>query len=261
MPNLNNNTISIIGFGTFGQFMAKWLHPHCANILVFDPKMSSQNLPLISQNVISTDLNKVLQSEIIILCVPVQNLEKLLIEIQDKINPKALVLDVSSVKIKPVELMTKYLPKTCEIIATHPLFGPFSGSKSIKGLKILIQPIRVFENAKQNSFSILENFLSQTLQLEVIKQSIEEHDLDMAYVQALTFFIGKAINQLQIPDSVLNTPTYQHLLEIKKVVGGYTDALFYTIQQQNPYSKQIRQEFLEKLQKFEDTLSLDMPNV
>ena len=42
------------------------------------------------------------------------------------------------------------------------------------------------------------------------------HDQQMAYVQALTHFIGRAVNDMDIPDVEQKTVAYQYLLDIKK---------------------------------------------
>ena len=62
----------------------------------------------------------------------------------------------------------------------------------------------------------LIRFFSQILKLNVLERSPELHDKQMAYVQALTHFVGRAVNNMDIPDVEQKTPAYQHLIDIKK---------------------------------------------
>jgi prephenate dehydrogenase len=163
--------------------------------------------------------------QVVVPSVPVQNLEAVLERMVPYLRPGALVADVSSVKTVPVELMKRILPADCEILATHPLFGPQSGAGGIKGLPMVVWPVRV----------------GDALGLDVMVVSPAEHDKEMAYVQALTFFLGKALGEIDIPDTPLKTKTYQHLLDVKRIVRGDSPELFETIQQFNPYAEGVRE--------------------
>ena len=176
-------------------------------------------------------------------------MEELLKKISPKIKEKSLVVDVSSVKVKPVELMLKYLPSSVQILATHPLFGPQSGKNGIEGLNMVISPIRM---KHPNKF---EHFLSHQLRLNVLVRTPELHDKQMAYVQALTHFVGRAINEMDVPDVEQKTPAYEKLLEIKKNLGRDSFDLFKTIENENPYAAGIRADFIKELNKLEDRLS------
>lgn len=233
-------TLGIIGFGNFGQFMVKHLKPFF-DISVYD----NRNIVTIAKKlkVKSASLSQVASKDIVILCVPVQYLEKVLKQIRNNVKPGSLIIDVASVKMKPVQLMKKHLPSSVEIIGTHPLFGPYSGRKNIKNLKIVICPVRT------KKLSNFKKFLTQKLQLKVLQKTPQEHDQNMAYVQALSFFIGKSLSELKIPTSKLNTATYEHLIYLKNIVESDSPDLFTTIQKENPYAKKVRQQFIKALRK------------
>jgi prephenate dehydrogenase len=135
-------------------------------------------------------------------------------------------------------------------VATHPLFGPQSGKNGITGLTIVVWPVRIDPDA----YIKLKSFLHDELHLRVIERSPQEHDREMAYVQALTFFIGRALGKLEIPDLQLKTATYQHLLDVKHIVNNDTDDLFYTIQHENPLADDVREAFLQSLHNIESDL-------
>jgi prephenate dehydrogenase len=237
--------LGIIGFGSFGQFMTKHLKPYF-NICVYNRSdkrdaAKEYDVPYIS-------LEEVASKENVIVCVPVQFMEEMLVKIAPYVKKDARIIDVSSVKVKPVELMKKHLPSHCEIIATHPLFGPQSGKDGIKGLNMVLCP------GRKDTTHRLERFFRDELGLNVLIRTPEVHDIQMAYVQALTHFIGRAVNEMDIPDVEQKTPAYQYLLNIKRNLGGDSYDLFLTIEQENPYAKGVREQFLKELNKLHDAL-------
>ncbi|MBW3538356.1 prephenate dehydrogenase/arogenate dehydrogenase family protein [Candidatus Parcubacteria bacterium] len=240
-------SVGVIGFGTFGRFMCSYLKPFC-NIGVYDQRPLAEEAGRFG--VAFEPVERLAKRPVIIIAVPVQAQEDLLRQMAPVINPLALVVDVSSVKLKPVALMEKHLPATCQILATHPLFGPFSGKHGIAGLTVITWPVRV----KPETYAKAKAFLVQTLKLVVKERSPEEHDRQMAHVLALTLFIGRALSQMQIPDSELKTATYQHLIDLENIVRADTPELFRSIQAENPFADEVRQRFLRQLQQIESEM-------
>lgn len=232
--------LGIIGFGNFGQFIVPFLTPYC-QVMVYDKMIDEDAVERLG--VKRGALEEVVSKQIVLLAVPVQFLESVLIEIKGIINPKALVLDVSSVKVKPLRLMVQYLPSTVEIIGLHPLFGPQSGKNGIDGLNLVVCPVRT------TVVNEITKFFSRILKLNVLERTPEIHDKQMAYVQALTHFIGRAVNEMDIPDVEQKTPAYQYLLNIKRNLGQDSWDLFYTIEKENPFAKGVRAQFLKELNK------------
>lgn len=242
----NRPTMGILGFGSFGRFLTPYLMPYF-NITVYDrepaAKKAAENM-----HIYHGTLQEAINCQIIVIAVPVQYLESLLTEIYQDINPQALVLDVSSVKVEPLRMMSRYLPSGNSIIGTHPLFGPQSGKKGIDGLSIVLCPVHTKDINK------LKYFLSKFLDLKLLIRTPEVHDEQMAYVQALTHFIGRAINQMDIPGLELETPAYHYLIDIKKNLGQDSYDLFLTIENWNPYAKKIREHFIQELTKLNKAL-------
>ncbi len=238
-------SLGLIGFGNFGQFITPYLKPYF-DITVYNK--TNREAIAVELGVKVGTLNEVATKDIVILCVPVQFLEELLIQIKNLVKQDAMVVDVSSVKVRPVELMKKHLPQTVTIIPTHPLFGPQSGKNGVEGLNFVLCPV----NPKIDQF--LYRFFSSEIGLNVLKRTPEVHDRQMAYVQALTHFIGRAVNEMDIPDVEQKTPAYQYLLDIKRNLGKDSMDLFLTIEQENPFAKNVREHFVSELQKLNERL-------
>ncbi len=239
--------VGIIGFGVFGRFMAEQLSPY-TEVVVSSRTANPHEVEAAGARLVA--FSEAASQPVVVPSVPVQNLEVVLERMVPHLRSGALVVDVSSVKTVPVELMERILPAECEILATHPLFGPQSGSGGIKGLPMVVWPVRVGDARMDR----IQKFLTGTLELEVSVISPKEHDQEMAYVQALTFFLGKALGEIDIPDTPLKTKTYQHLLDVKRIVQGDSPELFETIQHFNPYAAQVRELFTQNLDKIEADL-------
>jgi prephenate dehydrogenase len=235
------SAIGIIGYGAFGRFMAGHLAKH-AEVLVHDRHRAE-----VPSGVRWAELDEVASASVVILAVPVQEMEALLRRIGKQLKPGTLVLDVASVKTLPVELMKQYVPDTCEIMATHPLFGPQSGAKGIAGFTVVTWPVRVSDER----YKQVQGFLATKLQLEVREVDPAEHDREMAYVHALTFYIGRALDDMDIPATPLKTTTYQHMLDIRRLVMTCSPELLETIERHNPYAQEVRERLLAKLEAVE----------
>lgn len=234
--------IGIIGFGSFGQFMSKHLTPFC-DVQIFDEvdrREEAQEL-----GVEQVDFEDIVKNELLIIGIPVQYLEDFLKLRARHINPMSLLIDVSSVKVYPLGLYEKYLPDN-ELIGTHPLFGPQSAKDGIKGLNMVI-----CESHSPN-YKLIYHFLSKLLKLNVLVRTPELHDQQMGYVQALTHFVGRAVNEMDIPDVEQKTKAYDYLLDLKRTLGRDSWDLFITIERYNPYAKSIRDQFMSELQKLGD---------
>lgn len=240
------NEVGIIGFGQFGQFMTQHLAPFFEVTVcdAADRQIAAEKIGVEWQ-----PFETVAGKEIVIFAVPMKSFETVLRRAVPFLRENALCLDVCSVKMKPLELMTEILPETVEIIGTHPLFGPQSGRESIEGLRIALCPVRTtqIENVRK--------FLARDLKLNVLEKSPAEHDREMAHVQALTHFVARALDELHVEESDLATVSYEELMRAARLVSEDSWELFQTIQQGNPFADTKRRAFIEKLIELENRLS------
>ena len=240
--------IGIIGFGQFGQFMAQHLAPFF-DVTACDTADRQIEAEKIGVN--WREFPTVAGKPIVIFAVPLKAFEVVLKRAVPYLRADAMCFDVCSVKIKSLELMLEYLPETVEIIGTHPLFGPQSGRDSIESLRIALCPVRTTQTAN------VKNFLADKLKLNVFEKSPEEHDREMAHVQALTHFVARALDELHVVDSELATVSYEELMRAARLVSEDSWELFQTIQQGNPFADTKRKAFIEKLIELENRLGDD----
>jgi prephenate dehydrogenase len=235
--------IGIVGFGQFGQFMAQHLAPFF-DVAVCDT--TDRRIEAEKIGVKWRQFETIAGKEIVIFAVPLKSFAEVLQRAKPFLKADALCLDVCSVKMKPIELMLEHLPETVEIIGTHPLFGPQSGRESIEGLRIAFCPVRTTQHEQ------IKRFLVEELKLKVFEKSPEEHDREMAHVQALTHFVARALDELHVIDSDLATVSYEELRRAARLVSEDSWELFQTIQQGNPFAETKRKAFIEKLIELEN---------
>jgi prephenate dehydrogenase len=238
-------SLGIIGFGSFGQFAVKWLKPHF-DISVYD--VCDKEDVASELGVKWSTLEDTCNCEIVIIGVPLEFLERVLKKSVGFLNPGSLVMDVTSVKIKPAKLMAEILPDEIDVIATHPLFGPKSGKNGIEGLNIALC------NVRGERFNEVADFCREVLKLKVIETTPEKHDQEAGYVMGLTHFIGQALNMLEVPECSQTTSSFEHLMELKDLLSLDSMDLFRTIQKDNPFAEKARKDFMQKLQDLEDNM-------
>lgn len=231
--------LGLIGFGQFGQLAASVLKDHF-DVLVTDraPDAAARAAAL---GVGFGTLEDAAARDIVVVAVPVVAMREVFAAIAPHLKPDALVVDVGSVKVLPSRWMVELLPATVDIVATHPLFGPQSARTGLKGLRFVVCPIRGGRDGCVADFG-------RALGLAVTVTTPEEHDEEMAYVQALTHLIGRSLVNLGIPDERLATQSYQHLLELCGLIGADTFELFTAIQTQNPYAPKVANAFVKEAQ-------------
>jgi prephenate dehydrogenase len=219
--------IGIIGFGQFGQLLARLL-PRSAEVLAFDTAepAAAMDAPIVR----FAPFAEVCAADIIAFCVPVQALEATIVAAAPHVRPGAWALDVASVKTLPAQWMAANFAPEVNVTATHPLFGPQSAKRGLTGQKLVICPIR---GAKE---PILARY-AQSLGLDVVFSDPAAHDAQMAHVQALTHLIGKAIVATGRPDLDLVTESYKHLIELSRLVEFDSKELFSAIQCLNPHAR------------------------
>ena len=245
-------TIGIVGFGSFGRFLATHLAARFA-VQVWDRRdleseVAALGLPW-------TSLEACAGCDVVIPAVPVQDLEPLLERLTPHLAPDSLVVDVASVKIKPLEILERLLPPRVQFIGTHPMFGPESGRREIRGLKVVLcLPDRPVDAERVEA---VRGFLEADLGLEVLEMSAEKHDAEMAYIQGLTHWMAKALREIHVPDPALSTVAYRHMMKIEENLRHDSDDLFLTIARENPFAADARRELSERLREIEESVEGD----
>lgn len=230
-------TLGMIGFGEFGALAAAELAGRF-DIGVHDPHRTAADIAARGFRPLSCE--EAAQSDIVVLAVPVQAMEEVIRRIAPLVRPGATVIDVASVKMLPSQWLARYMPDTVHIVPTHPLFGPQSVARDgLPGRQFVICPLRGEQHLKVAA-------LGEEMGMRVRITTAEEHDREMAFVQALTHLIGRTLTDMHIPDEMLKTQSYQHLIDLTWLIGKDSFDLFAAIQTLNPYAREIAGDFVAR---------------
>jgi prephenate dehydrogenase len=239
--------IGIIGFGRFGKLTSKYLSQDF-DVYVYDSGDNASKIKATGAKAAS--LAEACRQDLLILSVPISVFKEKLIEIVPIIKKGAIVIDVCSVKVFPVKVMSEILPKHVSILATHPMFGPDSASDSLEGRKIVLCKVRI----AQPAFKKIEAYLASK-GLVTIAATPEEHDEQIAVSLALTHFIGRSLAKFGARPKKIDTEGYKRLLHVLDVVENDTWQLFEDMNCYNPYAKKFRSALMSAAQAVDDKLN------
>src|SRR3989338_4852514 len=238
--------IGVIGFGRFGKLITKYLAED-NKVYVFS--RSGKDEEIKKSNGIPAKLEAVCKKEIVIPCVPISKFEAVLNKIKKLLKNSSLVIDVCSVKEYPIKVMKKILPEKIGILATHPMFGPDSASETVKGRKIVLCKVRVSNEKYRKIKECLEK-----KGLIIIETTPERHDKEIAKSLLLTHFIGRGLLGLGAKNLDIDTEGYKRLMNILDMVKNDTKQLFEDMNRYNKYSREIRKDFIQSLNKINKRL-------
>ena len=238
--------IGIIGYGRFGRLAAYHLSKEYPVIVCGRGVIDAGLLP---RNVRTGPIEEVCGQRVIIPCVPISSFKATLQTISRLIRPDALVADVCSVKMYPVQWMMDELPESVAILGTHPMFGPDSASVGIAGMKIALCRVRMSDALYSKTIDCLAR-----TGLKIIETTPEDHDRQIAVSLGLTHFIGRALSVLKAGRLPIDTEGYKRLLHILDVVEHDTWQLFVDMHTYNPYAEEVRQAFLQAVEKIDSEL-------
>ena len=240
---LNDNPLSIgiIGFGNYGQFLAKRFKKQGHIISALSRTNYSNLASLMDVNYYyytRPQLHDFFQQEnldVILISTSILSFEHVIEDIYHYLNNKSfLVVDVLSVKMHPKSILLKKIPFSCDILCTHPMFGPESGKNSWENLNLVYDLVE-----KRNKNKIrTERFLSifDTEGCNMINMSSEEHDLNSANSQFSTHLVGRVLDELHLRTTEIDTVSYKNMIELKDSVSNDSFDLFYGLYKYNPNS-------------------------
>jgi prephenate dehydrogenase len=140
------------------------------------------------------DLEKALeQSRLVILAIPVNEVEKLLPSVLDKVN-KQIVMDVGSIK-EGILTIIKNHPKRRRFVATHPMWGTeYSGPKAaVQGAFSGKATVICDKNSSdEEAVQLVENIYRQ-LGMHLVYMDAAEHDVHVAYVSHISHITSFAL--------------------------------------------------------------------
>lgn len=234
---MQKKKLAIVGYGDFGRFIKTHLDKYF-DVLVYSSYYEG-----------ASSLQEIIVCDYIVFALTMDKLESVCKEMQHNIDKKSIIIDVCSVKVKPLYILKQYFPNN-QILGTHPIFGPQSGRDGIEGLPIVLSNVSL----DTDTYEGIKKFLTEKLSLNTIELSPVEHDKQMSYVQGLSHFIGRALEIMDIKEYDTATKSYKQLISLKNLLGNDSWELYKTIQNHNPYTEKVRNDFLHILNNLEQKI-------
>lgn len=238
-------SIGIIGYGRFGKTMYNIFKKHMPNANVYVYSRSAE-----IDNKKFYDIEQVCKTDWLFPCVPISVMQDNLKNIKKYLNGKTIVIDVCSVKVKPVQWMKSIL-KGHHIIATHPMFGPDStvNGKYLYNVNMMMCNI----SADKKRYEIFKSFWV-SLGTNVVEIIPQEHDKYAAYTICYNHLIGRIGEKIGIKNTPIDTKGFKVIYDALTYVVNDTWQLFVDMQNYNPYAKKMRKDVIKAISEIEKKL-------
>ncbi len=161
----------------------------------------------------ATNVEATKSADVVVLSLPIDNLEAVVAQIAPYLRPEQIVVDITSIKVLPVEVMHKYV-KSGLMLGIHPMFGP--GASGIANHNFVLTPTNDAETTlAQKVKEYLEARGARTMFM-----TPREHDEMMSVVLGLCHFIA-----LVAGDTLLGFGRLKQM----KAIGGTTYKMLLTL--------------------------------
>lgn len=234
------------GAGKMGQWLARTLGENGEELLLVDS--NAQVLASAAEQLgvrTSTRTCDAAGMDAVIIAVPIDRFESAVRQFA-ACEPRAqIVMDITSVKSMPVEIMHQLLPG-CRILGAHPVFGP--GAAGFRGHNVVLTP----RDEADEALAAKAQVYLEALGARVSVMSPARHDHLMAAVLGLAHYIA-----ITAGDALLGQPdlkqmeaiggmTFKALLTLIESVLGEDPALYASIQMHLPTLPEMQSDFVAR---------------
>ena len=184
---------------------------------------------------VATNVEAAKQAEVIIISVPVDNFEEVVEQICPYTHPEQVIIDITSIKAFPVEIMHKHIKRGL-VLGAHPMFGP--GARGIANQSFVLTPTNEEETALAQK---IREYL-ETRGARATLMNPDEHDEMMAVILGLSHFIA-----IVSADTLLSFDKLKQM----RAIGGSTFKLLLT----------LAEGVISEDPEFYTSLQMNLPNI
>ena len=234
------------GAGKMGQWLGFALCGNGEDVLLIDS--NTQALAEAGEHLgvhTSAEPGAAAGADVVIIAVPIDRFESAVQALSGLLPSGQLVMDITSVKTMPVEIMHRLLPH-CRVLGTHPVFGP--GATGFNGHNVVLTPQDIEEEALTAK---VQSYL-EGMGARVSIMSPARHDHLMAAVLGLAHYIaitaGDAL--LSLTDlkqmEAVSGLTFKALLTLIESVLSEDPSLYASIQTHLPTLPAMQADFVTR---------------
>eukprot|EP00984_Skeletonema_dohrnii_P036877 scaffold38344_cov172-Skeletonema_dohrnii-CCMP3373.AAC.3 len=255
-------SIGIVGFGRFGQFIAQSFTKYGnvvgtsrTNYTDVASEMGVKYSLTLESFVLDEDL------DVIVLATSIVSFKDTVLDLVPLLEKKMqlkgagsypLIVDVASVKEHPRNILLDLLPEECDILCTHPMFGPDSAKNGWRGQTFVYEKTRInkvildpdfegHENQLDTSeehiegMDRMERFLSiwEEEGCNMIPMACSDHDSYSANSQFITHLVGRILGIQGLKATPIDTTGFQSVLRLIETTNADSFDLFYGLYKYN----------------------------
>jgi len=240
--------VTVIGAGgKMGTWFTKYFVKQKHKVFVHDTDKKALNkLKKLKANVVGDLKFTLMNSDVVIVCVPINSMKRVLLQVSKYMMLDSTLIEISSVKheahktLSEVARMYKLRP-----LCIHPLFGP--GAESIKGMKVALIPVFDAHAELKDAKKILSGASLTTV-------DVKDHDKIIAVVLGLTHLnntiLAKIMSDEKEPDRLkeIAGSTYKIQSLLTESIMNDEAQLFTSILMSNSYMRRYARNLLETTQ-------------
>jgi prephenate dehydrogenase len=239
--------IAIVGgYGKMGAWFARLLKAEGFRVTIIGRDKDKLAKAAVDLGVATTDrLEQAAEADIVILSVPIDSFELICRDLAPHLGPNHKVIDLTSIKSKPVEAMHRSFAQSL-VLGTHPVFGP--GARSVSGQNFILTPTNDAETELAGKISAWLG--SRGARVRIMPP--EEHDRLMAISLGLAHFIAIVTAEALVSLDKLTDMngasgiTYKALLTLVESVLSEDPALYASLQLNLPDLPEMEKLFGDK---------------
>jgi len=229
-----------------GQWFARLFANEGLEVAISDTRFKElREGKIILAGELMTNARAISRADVVLISVPIDSFEETVEEMSRHVQSGQIVIDISSIKVRPIELMHKYIAKGL-VLGVHPMFGP--GAVDLVNKNIILTPT----NDKEKDLAQhVETHLNRK-GARVSQMSPDEHDELMAIILGLPSFIAiisadtlLSLNKMQKTKNISGS-TYKLLLMLTESVVTKDADLYASLQMTLPNIAEIENLFLSK---------------
>jgi prephenate dehydrogenase len=243
--------VAVIGAGKMGRWFAKFFHEEGFSVVV---SSRTKNKLKILKNEFGIDIAKnnieaLKGADWVLICVSLDGLDNVLTEIGPHLKHNQVVMDISSIKEIPLNLLHKHV-KNAITLGTHPVFGP--GARNLEGQNYVLTPIK----EKEKEFSKKFKGWLEERGASVTVMSPKKHDVLMSLVLGFPHFVGLVAGDT-LKDRVdfldaksVGGATYKLLLTLVEAVSSEEQNFYSNLHMSLPEIENIENIFLNRVEEW-----------
>ncbi|KAG7367301.1 prephenate dehydratase [Nitzschia inconspicua] len=279
--------IGILGFGSFGQFLAaRMSQKHRVSCLdKLDKTVMARNLgvdfyPHFEMSNFLKDL------DVVVLSVPMIDLEETVEMLPvDNLSGK-LVVDVSPLNQHPKNILLQAFANhpDIDVLVTNPMFGPTPQRRGTVGVAasvingssgdVILSPSNaaslaeaanslwegrpiVYERARISNIQRCDRYLKifEKARCQVVEMNSDQHDATTADAEFVTHMVGRLLDQDMLPPTPVMSKEYEALYDVAEMTSGDSFDFFFGMFKNNPRAKEHLSAMRENLASLERQLA------